>query len=158
QAARWEIMIANVLEDSGSSLVAGAAIDGRAVAVRWRAGSVSRFPFFWLRHNCRCPACRHPNGQRLVDVLDIPQDIAPRRRGGPRGGAIELQGSDGPAATSPAVWLAAHDPAPAARAARRPQPTLWGGDLSPVPEVDWPGLLADPAVELGALEQFEAYG
>ena len=58
-----------------------------ALIVAWKAGGESRFPYLWLRDNCRCPRCRDPrNGQRLFDALDLPAE--------PRPAAASLQGSD----------------------------------------------------------------
>jgi gamma-butyrobetaine dioxygenase len=136
----------------------GADAAGTAVAVRWAEGEPSRFPSIWLRDNCLCPACRHANGQRLLDVLDIPDDIAPRRLAVGADGALEVAWSDGHASRYPAAWLAAHELGAAARRLRRPMPTLWGADLSPLPEADWPALIADPAAELAALDRFAALG
>ena len=49
-----------------------------ALAVTWQKGSTSRFPFIWLRDNCRCAKCRDPrNGQRLFDTLDLPAEPKP---------------------------------------------------------------------------------
>ena len=48
------------------------------LTVAWKAGGESRFPFLWLRDNCRCPRCRDPrNGQRLFDALDLPAEPTP---------------------------------------------------------------------------------
>jgi gamma-butyrobetaine dioxygenase len=33
--------------------------------------------FAWLRHRCECAACRHPNGQRLVDPATFTPDLHP---------------------------------------------------------------------------------
>jgi [2-(trimethylamino)ethyl]phosphonate dioxygenase len=50
--------------------------DGKAVSVNWRGGKVGRFHAIWLRDNARDPETRAPgNGQRLITVLDIPQEI-----------------------------------------------------------------------------------
>src|SRR5690242_7490407 len=49
-----------------------------ALAVTWQKGASSRFPFIWLRDNCRCAKCRDPrNGQRLFDALDLPAEPKP---------------------------------------------------------------------------------
>ena len=139
-------------------LIAGAEIGDGVVVVRWRSGGAARVPFVWLRDNCRCPACRHANGQKLLDPLDIPDDIAPARLALSSDGALAVSWNDGHASRFAASWLAAHDLSPAARGARRERPILWGADLEPLPDADWPALVDDNSVELAALERFEAHG
>src|SRR5258705_9163781 len=139
-------------------IIAGAEIGDGVVVVRWRSGALARLPFIWLRDNCRCPGCRHANGQKLLDPLDIPDDIAPAQVALSPDGAVSVSWNDGHASRFPVSWLAAHDPSPAARGARRDRPVLWGADLEPLPEVDWPALVEDAAVELAALAQFDAHG
>lgn len=138
--------------------IGGAEIGDGVVVVRWRSGGAARLSFIWLRDNCRCPACRHANGQKLLDPLDIPDDIAAARVALSPDGAVAVSWSDGHASRFAASWLTAHDPSPPARSARRGRPVLWGADFEPLPEVDWPALVDDKAVELAALDRFEAHG
>ena len=130
------------------------------LAVAWKAGGESRFPFLWLRDNCRCPRCRDPrNGQRLFDALDLPAEPTPA--------AASLEGEDvaiswageGHESRYAAGWLAAHDLSPAGRGKRRPELRLWGAEIAnDLPRADWPAVLADPAVELRLLRDLERYG
>ena len=49
--------------------------DGKAVSVNWANGEAGRFHAIWLRDNARDPETRAPgNGQRLITVLDIPEE------------------------------------------------------------------------------------
>jgi gamma-butyrobetaine dioxygenase len=86
------------------------------LAITWTDGRRSEYPSLWLRDNC--PADRgESNGQRLVDIADIP--AAPRlARAALAGGTLELA-FDGEtrAARFPLEWLAAHAPG---RPRRRP--------------------------------------
>ncbi|TLZ05448.1 MAG: DUF971 domain-containing protein, partial [Gammaproteobacteria bacterium] len=34
--------------------------DAQGVSLRWDDGLRSRFHVLWLRDNCPCPQCRHP--------------------------------------------------------------------------------------------------
>src|SRR5690242_12951180 len=130
-----------------------------ALAVSWRDGGETRFPYLWLRDNCRCPLCRDPrNGQRLFDALDLPE--------APRPVTVALDDGDvgirweaGHESRYGAGWLAAHDLSPQARARRRPDLRLWGAEISNnLPQADWPAVLADPAVELRLLQGLADYG
>lgn len=38
--------------------------------------TVQSLPAIWLRDNCSCPACRHPSGQKLHGILDLPSTVA----------------------------------------------------------------------------------
>ncbi len=131
-----------------------------ALAVTWQKGSTSRFPFIWLRDNCRCARCRDPrNGQRLFDTLDLPADPQPAVAK-VDGDAVSIRwaGEDHDSRYVSA-WLAAHDLSPRARAERRSKHRFWGAEIAnDLPQADWPAVLADPAEELRLLTGLSDYG
>ena len=43
------------------------------VAATWSDGTTSFWPAIWLRDQCACPQCRHPSGQRLFEIVDLPE-------------------------------------------------------------------------------------
>lgn len=46
--------------------------------VEWPEGHRSRYLYYWLRENCHCSRCTHPDAwERTADFLAIPLDIAP---------------------------------------------------------------------------------
>ena len=48
------------------------------IQVTWPDGHAGRFPYFWLRENCPCRECTHPEAwERIVDFMAIPLDIRP---------------------------------------------------------------------------------
>ena len=50
--------------------------DGTSITLDWEDGFQSRFHAQWLRYNSLDPETRSQhNGQRLISLLDIPQDI-----------------------------------------------------------------------------------
>ena len=50
--------------------------DGTSITLHWEDGFQSRFHAQWLRYNSLDPETRSQhNGQRLISLLDIPQDI-----------------------------------------------------------------------------------
>lgn len=50
--------------------------EGEAVRVTWADGLAARFHAVWLRDNALDAATRSPaNGQRLITILDIPEDV-----------------------------------------------------------------------------------
>ena len=57
--------------------------DGVTITLDWEDGFQSRFHAQWLRYNSLDPETRSPhNGQRLISLLDIPQDILERDSAG----------------------------------------------------------------------------
>ncbi len=129
-----------------------------SLTIHWADGGRSRWPAIWLRDQCRCGKCRHPSGQRLFEIGDLPlhPEIAAVAQGD---GAVRLDWRDGHASEFDIAWLAAHDLSEEARAARARQPRLWGKEIgNKLPEGDWPTIARDPAAELRWLEAYHAYG
>jgi gamma-butyrobetaine dioxygenase len=96
----------------------------RSMSIEWTDGRKSEFSSIWLRDNC--PADRDPsNGQRLVDIADLPAD--PQiQRAFIEAGSVLVQWDSEPRSTAFALsWLARH--APGEPAYRGPELTnrLW---------------------------------
>jgi gamma-butyrobetaine dioxygenase len=72
----------------------------------------SRFPAVWLRDNCPCPCCTDPgSGQRLVDVLDIPNGVTvSAARPLDDSAVLVTYQPDGHQSEFSLDWLAAHAP------------------------------------------------
>ncbi|XP_077979287.1 gamma-butyrobetaine dioxygenase-like [Glandiceps talaboti] len=48
------------------------------IEVQWGDGSVSKYPYVWLRDNCRCTACYHHEAQgRIALIEDLDPDVEP---------------------------------------------------------------------------------
>jgi alpha-ketoglutarate-dependent taurine dioxygenase len=91
-------------------------ITPQLLTITWLDGSRSEYPSLWLRDNC--PADRsEANGQRLVDIADIP--TTPRLASASiKAGVLELQWrGEERVARFELGWLAAHAPG---RVRRRP--------------------------------------
>lgn len=142
------------------TIIVSATVAGRRVKVAWQHGDAAEFPFLWLRDNCLCAECRHPgNGQRLLDTLDIPDDIAPRTVA-VTGEGLEVSWSDGHASRYEAGWLAAYALTPTARSARRGYARRpWGAEIAnDLPRADWNELERSPAAERRFLARYHEYG
>ncbi len=141
-------------------MIRGFEAAGEALRVAWSAGGESRFPYLWLRDNCRCPACRDPrNGQRLFDTLDLPPDPRPAQLALEQDTLAIRWAEEAHDSRYAAAWLAAHDLSPAGRERRRVRRRLWGAEVAnALPQARWPALLEDPAVELGLLRTLGDYG
>lgn len=86
--------------------------------VRWRGPAIA------LRDLCRCPACVHPSGQRLIDVLGHPAGLRIARHRVVDDRAIVEWAPDGHVSSYTAADLAG-SPVVAERAV-----TLWGAPVS----------------------------
>lgn len=95
-------------------------------------------PHQWLRHHCRCAACVHPSGQRLLDAATIPADVHPTAVA-VDGDELEVVWSaDGHISRYRLSELAA--PAPPVREA----PVMWDATIAEqVPRAEHADLLAD---------------
>jgi alpha-ketoglutarate-dependent taurine dioxygenase len=107
------------------------------LSVEWRSGAVSEFSSLWLRDNLTEDRDPH-NGQRLVDITDLPADPRIRAARAADGAVlIEWQGEVRPACFG-LDWLARHA---AGAAAQRPelQRRLWleGSELVAERDFAW---------------------
>jgi len=138
------------------------------LTVHWRGGGASRFHAIWLRDNAPAPALRDPsNGQRLIDVTDLPDRPAIASAEVTEEGDVDIlfegAGEEGAGAgdgfrcTIPAGWLKAHayDPAPAPAE----PPILWDRALSgDLPAATHDDITRDRAALRGWLAQVRDYG
>jgi gamma-butyrobetaine dioxygenase len=142
-----------------STELMSAAIDGDAVEVVRQDGRTMRFPAIWLRDNCRCPACRHANGQRLFEITDLPRDLALKRADIGDGDLHLVWAPDDHISKFPASWLVAHELGAELRAARREHPVFWDKSLiDNLPAADWTLLRNDAVTEVDWLDKYAAYG
>ena len=125
------------------------------VAATWSDGTTSFWPAIWLRDQCPCQQCRHPSGQRLFEIVDLPEQpqidrIAMQTDGNVR---VTWRGEEH-VSTFLASFLYEHNlKTPPAAPIR-----LWGADLADLPEGDWPAVARDPEAELRWLETYHRHG
>jgi gamma-butyrobetaine dioxygenase len=131
------------------------AAHGAKLSTFWRGGHETLWPTIWLRDQCACPRCRHPSGQRLFEIGDLPErpeiDSATLQ---PDHGVRIIWKGEGHVSVYPEAFLAAHDP----KAPKSNDVTLWGAGLSPVPQADWNKVANDSATELAWLEAYHRHG
>jgi gamma-butyrobetaine dioxygenase len=125
------------------------------LAATWSDGTTSFWPGIWLRDQCACPECRHPSGQRLFEIGDLPEHPEIERATIRSDGSVGVVWKDEAHASSySAGFLYEHSRKPGHAASIK----LWGGDLAQLPEGDWPAVASDPAAELAWLEAYHAHG
>ena len=127
--------------------------EGHAVIVDWDDGRRGRFHAIWLRDNCACPACRHPQTMErqflFVEGLEDPTVAdAQLLPGGhlqvhfapdPAGGAAHLSRFD-------AGWLYQHCYGDWARTDRAKRPALWDASMAErIPTVEYSAMMETDA-------------
>jgi gamma-butyrobetaine dioxygenase len=117
---------------------------GRALDIAATDGRRLRLPAIWLRDNAQDAATRHPgNGQRLLTILDLPEDVRVSEAR-LEAGAIEVRfAPDGHVTRFDADWLLAHGAPPAARLPGwLPEGIdLWGREIADrLPMASWPAV------------------
>ncbi len=121
--------------------IVGVRQDGRSVTLDWSDGRQSGFDALWLRDNCACPQCRHP--QALERTFMFIDHGAPRitaaRIGGE--GALEVEFKTGEAihvSRYARGWLRAYDNSAGALAERQRRLRLWDAGINDtLPVVDY---------------------
>jgi len=136
-----------------------AMIQGGRVVVAWPGGDRAIYPAIWLRDNCGCAKCRHPgNGQRLLDTLDIPDDITPVDIELAEGD-LHVVWSDMHESRYTAAWLGDHALTSEGRKSRKPRRTLWsGGIANDLPRGDWAEIGRSSAAERDYLARYVEHG
>ncbi|WP_119303993.1 TauD/TfdA family dioxygenase [Dongia deserti] len=107
----------------------------------WDDGRFSRFHALWLRDNCPCPSCRHPQAlERTYKFIDHPAaKIATASLGASGELSVEFASTEGRHASSFSTgWLHRHCYSEAARYERVKRPRLWDRAAScDLPVVDF---------------------
>jgi gamma-butyrobetaine dioxygenase len=126
------------------------------VRVHWDDKSSSRFHYVWLRDNCRCNRCKHAIGERTVDVLAIPLDIAASSAVVTEG--LDLTWPDGHSTTYDAAWLRANSYEVDQRPAPH-RPILWRNELAAnLPEISYEEVVSSDTGLLHWLHLLRDYG
>ena len=107
--------------------------DAKGITLEWDDGLRSRFHVLWLRDNCACPRCRHP--QALERTYMFVEHDVPAIIGAELGndGVVEVQfqaGADRHAARYTTAWLRLHDHTEAQARLRQSRPRLWDATIS----------------------------
>lgn len=126
--------------------------------VCWSDGGSGEFPFIWLRDNCLCPECRHPEAwERTLDTVELDIDVRPAAVDA--NGALTLVWEDGHRTEFTETWLRTHAPGTRATATTTP-PTPWTGPSirEAFPEIDLSEIEAGDAGLLRWLRLIHEYG
>lgn len=135
--------------------IAGVAAGARTVTVTWTDGSrPSEFHHLWLRDNCACPACRHPDTwERTLDTYGLPFDLTAETVSA-TADEVVVEWPDAHVSRFAAGWLHAHrlggDSDPLV-----PRQVPWDASLQhQLPEVAYDDVLAGSVTSSDGLRQF----
>jgi gamma-butyrobetaine dioxygenase len=107
--------------------------DPRGVLLTWDDGLQSRFHALWLRDNCACPACRHPQAlERTRMFIDHPPPVVVGSRLEP-GAGLEVSFRDGDdvhVSRYTTAWLRLYDYAEHSARERERAPRLWDASIA----------------------------
>jgi gamma-butyrobetaine dioxygenase len=107
--------------------------NAECVTLRWDDGHVDRLQALWLRDNCACPQCRHP--QALERTFMFIDHAAPSITSAARGpdGTLEVHfqaGTDTHVSRYTKGWLRAQAGVERAARARQSAPALWDARIT----------------------------
>ena len=134
------------------------------VNIDWPDGQQSRHLYFWLRENCHCRQCIHPDAwERMLDFLAVPLDIAPASISAAADGVhIDWPPHDAPCDGTfySWIWLDAHRSERSARLARKKRQRAWSDNAvdKTALSVDYGDVMASDAGLLELLAHVEGKG
>src|SRR5262245_66080584 len=97
------------------------------LAATWSDGTTSYWPGSWLGDQCACPECRHPSGQRLFEIGDLPERPEIERAAiRPDGSVGVVWRDEAHASTYSLTFLQQHG----LKAGQAASVTLWGSGLA----------------------------
>ena len=131
----------------------------RGITIDWDDGHVSEFHFSWLRDNCRCSDCWHPQAQeRLFDALAITSELIPSAVRKNSEGTVIIDW-DGHESIYDPTWLRQHCYSASERARRLVAPTLWNSTLAAnPPKVSYESIMSGDAGLANWLKLISEYG
>ena len=131
----------------------------QSMTVNWDDGHVSEFHYSWLRDNCRCSACWHPQAQeRLFDALAITSELIPSAIRKDSEGFLVIDW-DGHESIYDPVWLRQHCYSASERTKRLVIPMLWNSSLAAnLPKVSYESIMSGDTGLVNWLKLISEYG
>lgn len=133
----------------------------QTLEVSWNDGQSHAFPLVWLRDNCDCPRCLHPDTrERTFDLLSVPETLRVASAGRTGQGAVMVVwANDGHASKYRTGWLRSNAVDTAVEGTGRPDTILWDGTLQGnIPRVAYADVMDSEAGLSTWLTTLLAYG
>ena len=104
----------------------------RSIRVTWGDGTAATFHHLWLRDNCSCRQCRHPDTlERILDPLTVPANLDAASVSITDSGGLRVDWSpEGHLSDYDSAWLRAHCHGDVDGSHCDPAPATWGAELS----------------------------
>lgn len=140
----------------------------------------SRFHYTWLRDNCQCPECYHPEtNQRLLDTLmvigadlrpnrvELTDNAEPLKSDSDDSTALTVEWKDGHRSSYPLLWLQHHSYEQQSGSQHfettleqsRPDLVTWGKEISVTPPiVDYDSFMKDDGTYIEWSDKVDQYG
>ena len=135
--------------------------DPYSIQLVWDDGRTDAYHYVWLRDNCACPTCRHPQTyERTFDLLTAPEDLAPAAVELAGGGALRVTWPpDGHVSVYEAGWLRAHSYCNPEPDRQRSGIAMWGAELGGnLPRFGYEAVMADDGALRAWLEALRDIG
>jgi gamma-butyrobetaine dioxygenase len=155
--------MADLAPQQTARTMTGMAYDAQGVTVMWDDGRRSRFHVLWLRDNCACPHCRHPQAlERTFTFID--HAVPAITWATLEANAEELEvsfhaGKENHVSRYTKGWLRAHDVSELEARARQAMPLLWDAGMSDrLPCVDYADYMGTKAGLRAWIEAIKTHG
>jgi gamma-butyrobetaine hydroxylase len=121
----------------------------RRVTITWEDGHRAEFPHLWLRDNCSCRECVHPQtGERVLDTFGIDPDIRPASVA-KSSTSLSIDWVDGHHSELSLSWLREHSPDDRRRPLELPAHRHWRAEIAAsVPEFEYADVVSGDEVLL----------
>ena len=109
--------------------MANSTMGDRSVTLEWGDGTSSDFHYVWLRDNCACAECKHPDAwERILDNVELDLDVRPKVVS--FDDFLKITWEDGHQTSMTADWLRVHQYGRNGRESRRGSPILWTAEIA----------------------------
>lgn len=132
-----------------------------ALTIEFSSGLISRFHWLWLRENCFCAECHHPQTwERTVDTFLLDPDIqAEKIDSSASGDRLILAWPDGHITEHSADWLLCHAYDQHDVSDGLPDAVIWTQDsLNEIPSIDANDVMETASGLLSFIVQLKEYG
>ena len=142
--------------------VVAIAHDAQMLTLRWDDGRISRFAAIWLRDNCPCPACRHPQAMERLHMFIDHETPCISQVTQTAADLVEVrfnQGTAQHAALFDVHWLRQHCYSSAARNEALPKRKFWDAGLNDaLPAVDFDDFMGTKGGMRAWIEAIQRHG
>lgn len=135
-------------------------VENNGCRINWADGHTSHFHALWLRDNCPCPECLHPQTrERTLDIMEIPQDISMPDTITVKANSLFIPWSDGHETHFDLAWLRDHCYSDPSLENRHESLNFWNAEISrALPEIDFNTIMNSDGGLLNWLDMMVEYG